>query len=250
MTKGHFGRYAKYYDALYSDKDYHQESLYMSRILKKQLKKEKLEILEIGSGTGKHAVELCDLGHCVRGIEPSNEMVAIAKSHPNFKLTLGDVRTLGEQGSFDCCIAMFHVLSYLDELTQVRAAFAQVAKNLRPGGIFVFDVWHGPAVLNIGPEKREKQVRGEGFVLTRMAQPFLIQDSRKVIVNYSMRVEHKNGDLEEFDESHTMRYFWPDELISAAKSANFEFVKSEESFSEAEPDENTWSVIYLFKKKG
>ena len=72
-----FRKYAKYYDLLYKDKDYYNETLYISKIIKKSTKGKK--ILEIGCGTGSHAIELSKKGFQVCGIDNSKQMISAAK---------------------------------------------------------------------------------------------------------------------------------------------------------------------------
>lgn len=247
MTEEHFIQYAKYYDALYADKDYASESRYINDLLRGYLGDKSLSILEFGSGTGKHAVELCELGNTVVGIEPSPQMISLAKDHYRFKLVEGDLRGVGVLGEFDALIAMFHVLSYLGSSEDLELAFKNAKKNLAIGGIFVFDVWHAPAVLKIGPETRSKQVNGEGFSIRREATSRHYPEEQQIDVNYLIEVLHDNGVQDSFEENHLMRYFWPQELFDAATVSGFKLAASMESFSNQVPSDTTWSVLYVFE---
>ena len=57
----------------------------------------------------------------------------------------------------DAAVALFHVVSYLTSETQLETFAANVARSLKPGGLFLFDFWYGPAVLAQKPEVRVKQ---------------------------------------------------------------------------------------------
>jgi SAM-dependent methyltransferase len=206
-----------------------------------------LSVLEFGSGTGRHAVELCELGNTVVGVEPSTQMISLARGHPNFRLIEGDVREVAVLGEFDACIAMFHVLSYLGSSGDLDLAFRNAKKNLAAGGIFVFDVWHAPAVLNIGAEARSKQAKGQGFSILREATSTHYPKEQQVNVHYSVEVLHDQGDQDFFEEDHIMRYYWPEELVEAATIAGFQLKASMESFSSQLPSDKTWSVLYVFE---
>lgn len=70
-----FDEYAKYYDYLYKDKPYKKEAYY----IKKFFLKKKLDILEIGCGSGSHAIEFEKLGHNVVALDSSSNMISLAK---------------------------------------------------------------------------------------------------------------------------------------------------------------------------
>jgi SAM-dependent methyltransferase len=246
LSDEHFIQYAKYYDALYADKDYAGESRYINDLLRGYLGDKSLSVLEFGSGTGKHAVELCELGNTILGVEPSTQMISLARDHPNFRLIEGDIREVGRLGEFDACIAMFHVLSYLSSSEDLELAFRNVEKNLASGGIFVFDVWHAPAVLEIGPEERTKRSSSQDLVVTRKATPTHHPLSQLVNVHYEIQVTDMYGNCEYFEENHLLKYLWPEEILKIASKVGFEFRYSIESFSKERPSSKTWSVLYVF----
>jgi SAM-dependent methyltransferase len=247
MSENPFAKYAEYYDALYADKDYASESLFIDKILKRYLGNHPVSILEFGSGTGRHAIELCRLGNSVLGIEPSKAMISAAKSHPGFKLIEGDIRTETEHGSFDACIAMFHVISYLGDLDEVRKAFKNAARNLRRGGLFAFDVWHAPAVKHIGATDRSKEVKATGFTIRRQATATDFEGTNQVNVNFRISVTDAEGNTEVITEDHLMRYFWQMELKEIGDECGFSLRDTMESFSGDSASNETWSVMYVFQ---
>src|SRR5688572_10908295 len=73
-----FDLYAAYYDLLYRDKDYAAETLYVRRLLE-AANISSGSILELGCGTGGHAVELARDGFSVTGIDFSGPMIEGAR---------------------------------------------------------------------------------------------------------------------------------------------------------------------------
>ena len=69
-----FSIYSRYYNLLYRDKNYVEEVSYIIRLIRAYIP-EASSILELGSGTGKHALILKDNGFNVYGIERSESMV-------------------------------------------------------------------------------------------------------------------------------------------------------------------------------
>ena len=75
-----FSAYAAHYDLLYKDKDYKAEANFISDLIQELTPNppEKIEILDLACGTGRHAMELRQLGYKVEGSDISKEMIAVA----------------------------------------------------------------------------------------------------------------------------------------------------------------------------
>lgn len=70
--------YANVYDYLYQDKDYEKECDFVEEIFKKRGKRVKT-ILDLGCGTGGHAIVFAKHGYKVTGIDRSEEMLKTAR---------------------------------------------------------------------------------------------------------------------------------------------------------------------------
>jgi ubiquinone/menaquinone biosynthesis C-methylase UbiE len=102
-----FDTYSRYYDLLYKDKDYTAESKYINNLLK-QFNMRGKRILELGSGTGKHANILTKYGYEIVGIERSAEMVSKAKQDKKFRCVIGDITKINLNKKFDAALSLFH----------------------------------------------------------------------------------------------------------------------------------------------
>ena len=69
--------YARHYDLLYADKDYAAEAAYIRDLLKRWTPGG-TRLLELGSGTGRHANLLAGMGYSVHGVERSAAMLEAA----------------------------------------------------------------------------------------------------------------------------------------------------------------------------
>ena len=103
-----FDAYAAYYDLLYQDKNYQKEAQYICGLLDDNGIRSG-EILELGSGTGKHAEEFAKMGFCVHGIDLSQKMIQEANHRNNNQkdklfFEVGDVRDFKAGKKFDAVI--------------------------------------------------------------------------------------------------------------------------------------------------
>jgi SAM-dependent methyltransferase len=162
---------------------------------------------------------------------------------------VGDLRDVRVGRSFDAVISLFHVISYQTDDEDLSAAFRTAAAHLQPGGLFLFDVWHGPAVLAQRPQVRVKEVADADRRVRRTATPTLDAAQSTVTVTYAMACEHlASGEKLSFGEEHRLRYLFPEEIDRLAADAGFETLSSEEFLTGAAPSPETWGVAYLLRR--
>lgn len=243
-----FDAYSRYYDVLYQDKDYVAEVAYIRSLLTRHGVMAG-DLLELGSGTGKHAQLLVKYGYTVDGIERSAEMVARIPVMKGFSCQQGDIRSFHMQRSYDAVLSLFHVLSYQASNQDVQAVFARAAEHLKPGGIFVFDFWYSPAVYTQKPTTRVKRMFDEQVEVTRVAEPHIFPNENRVDVNYTIYAKERASDsIKTFAELHPMRHFSLPEIDLFADMAGLQRVDTEEFLTGNEPSEMTWGVCVTLQK--
>lgn len=247
---GMFGRpYANQYDALYGEKDYAAECDAVTELFRRHGSGSMHTLLDLGCGTGTHALTFAARGFSVTGVDRSPAMLALAAGkaaragdHRTMFLE-GDLRTVRVGRTFDAVVMLFAVLGYQTRDADVTAAMRTAAAHLRPGGVFVCDVWFGPAVLAIGTSDRERTIDAPDGRLRRTSSGHLD------IANHSCRVNFRTWRTvagRTFDESleeHTMRYFFPAELDGFLAGAALEpcAIHPFERL-DAQPDTGSWNV--------
>jgi SAM-dependent methyltransferase len=253
-VSGQFGSvYANSYDTLYRDKDYAAECDLIESQFREYGSGNVRRVLDLGCGTGNHAVPLVERGYQVTAIDRSAEMLERAKykmeGQPgagNLRLQCADIRDLDLKQTFDAVLIMFAVLGYQLTNEDVIAALRTARRHLTPGGLLIFDVWYGPAVLAERPSQRVKVVnRGDGQIL-RVSSGTL--DTRRHLcrVDYLLWVLEGDRLVCHTEESHSMRYFFPLELDLFLQATGFAG-KRLGAFPEFqnEPDERTWNVVQV-----
>jgi len=251
-----FSEYARYYDLLYKDKKYEAEADYLNGMIHRYRPAAK-SILELGAGTGRHAVLLADRGYRVHGIERAEEMLARARQlvadrkrqDPGWcapMFSAADIREVDVHAVFDIVMSVFHVISYQTSNDDVVAAFRTARKHLNEGGLFIFDVWYGPAVLTDRPAVRVKRMGDDQIEVTRLAEPVLRPNEDVVEVNYHVFIrDKKTGQVTETREAHLVRYFFRPELAAFLSQEHFDLLHSEEWMTGMKPGSSTWGVCFV-----
>jgi SAM-dependent methyltransferase len=249
-----FNSYARYYDLLYRDKDYRGEAHFVENLLCRHAPGSR-SILELGCGTGAHAALLAEEGYQVFGVDMSVDMLEranarrekLAPEHgQRLMFVQGDVRSIRVAGKYDSVISLFHVMSYQTDNEDIRAVFGTAMTHLKPGGIFVFDCWYGPAVLTNRPSVRVKEMEDDFIIVTRIAEPVMYANDNIVDVNYHVFVKNKQaGVVEELRETHRMRYLFKPELIDISREFGLECVECAEWKTGNEPGFDSWGVYFV-----
>lgn len=239
---------SRYYDSFYKEKDSKAEVDFILRILQRHGISGR-DLLEFGSGTGRHGCLLAAGGYRVHGIERSAAMVSAAQKEEGFTCQQGDITTTRLARSFDAVLSLFHVVSYQTTNRDVQAVFANAAHHLLPGGLFLFDVWYSPAVAANRPEVRVKRIQTDQLSITRIAEPTLYPNANRVDVHYTILAEERtSGAFQSFEETHPMRHFSLPEIDLLAEGAGFERLTAEEWLTGAPPSEDTWGVCFVLRK--
>jgi SAM-dependent methyltransferase len=238
--------YAASYDALYEEKDYEAECDLVERVFREYGDDGVRTILDLGCGTGNHAVPLARRGYEVVGVDRSEPMLGRgrAKGGDAVAFELGDIRDIRLDRAFDAVLLLFAVLGYQHANGDVLAALRTAHAHLRPGGLLLFDVWYGPAVLQERPAPRLRTIESGSSSLLRFSDGAL--DVRRHLCRVDFRIWQVEGEriVAKTEERHEMRYFFPLELELFLSCARMSLLRIG-AFPEfdAEPDETTWNVL-------
>ena len=105
-------------------------------------------MLDLGCGTGGHAVPLAERGYDVVGVDRSPDMLQRAMQRgSSARFQLGEIGSLDLGETFDAVLLMFAVLGYQVGNADVQAALATARRHLHTTGLLFADLWYGPAVL-------------------------------------------------------------------------------------------------------
>ena len=155
-----YGRFARYYDLIYSGKDYEKETRIIMDLVKRAGVKGR-DLLDVGCGTGRHAVLLSEKGFKVTGIDLSPEMLKVAKRRSKkVRFLQGDMRTFDLGKEFDVIICMFSVIHYNRHLRDLEKTLRNFYRHLKTGGLLIFD-------MGFNEERMSWMEDGTSHVLSR-----------------------------------------------------------------------------------
>ena len=244
-----FSRYAALYDLIYGGRDSAGEVKWMQENLVSHGLPENSRLLDLGSGTGRHAQLFAEYGHSVVGVEASEDMLTLSRESEQVSFVQGDARGVRLGEIFNCVLALFHVVSYQITPDDIDGIFETAAAHTSSGGLFAFDIWYSPAVFFLQPERRTLRKENESISVLRVSTPQENLADSTVTVKYSFEVtDKKTGTEEKFDELHVMRHFSHTEIALYAHKHGFSVIDQREFLTDSVPSRESWGVWFTLRK--
>lgn len=209
-----YARSARYYDAIYSFKDYAAEAAAVSARIRAH-RPDAATLLDVACGTGAHLVHFAR-EYRVEGIDLSEEQLAVARTRlPGVELHLGDMTTFDLGKTFDAVTCMFSSIGYVGTLEGLDAAVGHMAAHLAPRGVLVVEPWLQPDAFE------------DGHLSTLFVEEPDIAVARMSISHKERRrswfdMEHLVGSadgVDHFVEHHELGLFTVEEQIAAFERA-------------------------------
>ncbi len=140
-----FHRLADHYDDLVGAKDYRSETRFLESLAQSAGRSRGRAWLDVGCGTGRH-LSFLRRHYTVTGLDASRAMLRVARRRlPGVRLVLGDMRTFALHETFDVVSCLYSAIGHLATERDLRAAFANFARHLKPGGVAIIEPWIDPS---------------------------------------------------------------------------------------------------------
>jgi cyclopropane fatty-acyl-phospholipid synthase-like methyltransferase len=137
----------------YEIKDYERECDALEEIFAKFSTEKIRSILDVGCGTGSHALILSNRDYRVTGIDISKVMVRKAeenakKGKTKLEFFSQDMRKMRLNRKFNCAI-MFEAFVHLLTQADLNDTLSSLNQHLDKGGLFIFDFWNTEGASNL-----------------------------------------------------------------------------------------------------
>jgi SAM-dependent methyltransferase len=217
-----FSETPELYDAIYSTfKDYDSEAARIAQLLL-EVAPDARTILDVGCGTGEHALRLCNqYGYQVSGLDLEPAFVELARAKlPSAQFWQGHMADFSLHAEFDAILCLFSSIGYLTELSQVESAARCFLHHLSPGGVALVEPWFPPGGWSPGRVHVHSGETPDGHVV-RMSHATVEGRLSRLEFHYligtSAGIEHRT-------EHHELGLFETAELLDAFARAGFDSV--------------------------
>jgi len=206
-----FSRSARFYDAIYSFKDYPAEAERLHELVEARVPAART-LLDVACGTGAHLAEL-RRWYEVEGVDLDSELLEVARERlPGVPLHEGDMTGFDLGREFDVVTCLFSSIGYVRTHDGLVRATASLARHVAPGGVLIVEPWLEPGDWEPG----------------RIGSVFVDEPDLKVarmnvggsaeVMDMHYLVATPDG-VESFVERHELGVFSRDEHIEALRAA-------------------------------
>jgi SAM-dependent methyltransferase len=241
-----FGKnYSEIYNFFYKKKNYIKEVKYIISILKRN-KNSKLDILELGLGSGNHAKYFIKNNYKVCGVEKSPNMIKYAKKIPKLKCILDDIRSVRINKKFNIAISLFHVINYMLTTLDLNNFFKTANVHLHNNGLLIFDTWHDRAIKT-KKHSDYKVFKINNHVITRSSRSKVIKNNI-IDIRFKFITTLNKKVISTFSEKHLIRYFSLKEIIYSAQKNGFQLISRYAMLKFLNPLKTDKNICFVFKK--
>ncbi len=217
-----------FYDELNSDVNYEEYADYLCG----HFDVHSATLLDLGCGTGDLSHILAKRGATVIGLDASSEMLTLAshkaeKKRLNVFYTCQDMTSFSTGHVYDAVISTFDCLNYLLTKADLVRTFCCVAKELKEGGVFLFDM---------NTEYKFKNVYADNSYVLESDKVFCAwenyydEKSKKCDFYINLFAEEK-GLYRRYSEEQTERMFTLEEIKTSLNRAGLTLVSVSSDFN-------------------
>jgi SAM-dependent methyltransferase len=198
-----YKKFARYYDLIYKNVDYHGETEFIKNALKKHGHINGNKMLDIACGTGNHAQLLQD-EFKITGADINPEMLKIAREKvPSVNFLQADMKNLDLDNEFDLITCLFSAINYNTNYNELESTLKKFQTHLKPKGLLIFDLGLNQENWIEGLVSVDTVVEGD-LKLARICQSHL-EDG---VFNANFVFIVKENDLIDFDiDQHKLGIF-------------------------------------------
>jgi ubiquinone/menaquinone biosynthesis C-methylase UbiE len=223
-TQTLYNNLARYYDLIYSWKNYRKEAETIRRLIAKHKESKGNDLLEVACGTGGHIQCLKD-DFRATGTDISNGMLGVArKKVKGVRFLQADMVTLNLGREFDVIICLFSSIGYVKTHAGLKKTLQNFARHLKNGGVVIIEPWF----TKRGYTKGRPHMATYGDDDTKIARMNVARVRGDIsVMDMHYFIAERNKGVKCFVDRHELRMVEPQRILEFMREAGLraKFVK-------------------------
>jgi len=242
----------KYYDLMHKHRNYDQEANFINQIVQK-LWPEANKILDIGCGTGEHAIRMAQRGYKVTCVDTSQDMLKLAREKANtagvsIDFRCKDLGKLDFNEEFQAAYCLGYTFLYLTVYSEVENFLKNINRALLPSGILLIDFLNGWSLIEKYP--KDKFVYRDGqTTIFQFNQASLDKRRRVRHIEFYYIIRDGSDKVRTAFAEEDLRIFFEDEVLILMASYGFEALKAFGGYSMDSAVTDSSRVIVVVGRK-
>ncbi len=209
---------AKYYDRVYSFRDYLDEAVRLQNLIIKYAESGGNMLLDVACGTGLHLKHLKDDFACT-GVDVSKSMLKIARKNvKDVTFKEADMKTMRLKKQFDIITCMLSSIGYVKTPVSLNKTIQNFSKHLNKGGLVLIEPSHAKSFYVSG-EPRITTYDGKEVKIARVNFTRFRQVT--AVLNMHIIVAERGNDARYFVDKHELGLFGISDMLKVMKTAGF-----------------------------
>lgn len=234
-----YGDFAKIYDELMYDAPYERWTAFV----RQQLAGAR-EIVELGCGTGEATLALAET-FSVTALDSSEDMLEVAACKLRaagrpVRLIHADMRTFSLHRPVDAAVCVCDGINYLCTPEEVQAAFLNIRQNIRPGGMFIFDISSEYKLAAMDGQLYSEDTDEVTYIWRSRFE----KETRLLTMDIAFFVAEDETHYRRFDEEHVQRAHWEEEIVLWLKQAGFDVLSVTDDYTGQKNTEKTMRLTF------
>jgi len=208
-------------------------------------------LLDLGCGTGTLSFLLESKGYEVIGVDPSEDMLAVANekkyeenSSAIFLCQSGEELDL--YGTIDCAVCSLDTINHIKSLEKVKKSFEKISLFMNMCGLFVFD---------INTVYKHEKILGDNTFVYDMDEVYCVWQNtlNKLEMRTDIDLEFfiKNEDdecYERYGESFSEYAYETEDILKILTECGFEVISLCDDYSDEAVNDETQRITIVAKK--
>lgn len=239
-----YNAFSEFYDELMADVQYDERAEYVMGLFRK-IQKSPTLLLDLGCGSGEFTVRFSEMGIETIGVDPSEDMLGIARE----KLPQGlFLQQSGEEldlyGTVDGAVSLMDSLNHITDYEELCRTFSRVSLFLEPEKLFIFDV---------NTEHKHRNVLADNSFIYETDNVMccwqnFTDDNLKTDIYLDFFKMEENGMYSRESDEFSERAYSPEEIEMALENAGLKILAIYEDLTENPPTDDTERVYYITRK--